>query len=1150
MSHFAGVEVNASKNRAAGRPLLRALIFSFLIFSLLMFTCPRQLRAAAASYEVPVKLMHAYEKDKESMGNPAMGQTAKITETPTGAEIEISFQALDFMNMHGHLIKLYSWDGEPGAEKDDTCRPAEVLEEDSDAGLDGQQMTFPSLVKIKRPVCREGEFYVRVRVDAMDSIAGGEGMGEQNARLVFDYSQAPAPAAGVPLVSDTASRQGSSEAGRQAGEQAGAGGVDYDLNKLQDGKYTVNIDLWHMHEDRPSMGNGSMNHQALLTVKEGKVQCEFTVHPMGVSGIVASLITFQYPDENGDLQFAKIVENELPGDKPSKFSFPLYKGDEYMHCMVDPNVDAMGNKPVDARFRFYWDSLNKVADDFVLTGDKETVYGDVFTPAVDLTDEATGIRLLAEERVLASGVQMKVETVTSGEIFDKAQNFAKKQDKSLTLYKISLEDETGNPLKPVRQINLQFPIPEGVQAENLQIINFAEDGTPNPMQGKKVDGKYDIVTGDAGFFAVAVPGRAGSIPVWFWICCGAAVLIVVIAVVIKAGRNKGKTAKTAAFLLALVTAFSLAAGLNASVWAAEAATSAANRAETTTETEAAKATEQAETKSGEQISADAKGSFVARIFGSYLNPDTGKTEDGGTQNAAIGEGMVDGVVTPSDPAGGIDSVFGKPKPGEEKYADALVEKRLDGKVFATVRLYLINFVNVNEKDGPFFKVLQPDGEYKLVDYHVTNTLFEGPDGVNYSDFRFEVPDPNFKVSVEMFVNPMGRAVKYFIVSTGELTAGAKDFNDFFVQDDNLYLQAQKRNKLLIGGGIAALLIVVLVLVAVRLKKNKKGVKVVGLLLALTFCYSLAGCGGSGPVYKDRALPGVGDKINIPSEYLEDDTDLEAVNQGKTSAEEGRERIVCTSVALCEMMDKLGINLVGRPTTKLNRMPARYDDIVQIGMPMNPNMEVIYSLKPTVVYCPDSLQDWLKEGFEKHQLPIEFVNLKSTAALYEAVESVGKRFGKEEAVAQLQAEYQGFLSGYQKATKDMEKPRVLLIMGLPGSYVVATPTSYAGSLLALSGAENIFPGDGKTEFMNVSPEEMLSQDPDIILRTAHAMPEVVNEMFAKEFKENTIWKNFRAVKEGHVYDLDSSYFGMSANFDYNKGLDQLKEIFADYQGAVQ
>ena len=71
--------------------------------------------------------------------------------------------------------------------------------------------------------------------------------------------------------------------------------------------------------------------------------------------------------------------------------------------------------------------------------------------------------------------------------------------------------------------------------------------------------------------------------------------------------------------------------------------------------------------------------------------------------------------------------------------------------------------------------------------------------------------------------------------------------------------------------------------------------------------------------------------------------------------------------------------------------------------------------------------------------------------------------------------------------------------------------------------------------------MLVKDPDIILRTSHAMPEQVMEMFDREFKDDDIWSHFRAVEENQVYDLDNEYFGMSATFRYKEALEKLDPI---------
>ena len=99
----------------------------------------------------------------------------------------------------------------------------------------------------------------------------------------------------------------------------------------------------------------------------------------------------------------------------------------------------------------------------------------------------------------------------------------------------------------------------------------------------------------------------------------------------------------------------------------------------------------------------------------------------------------------------------------------------------------------------------------------------------------------------------------------------------------------------------------------------------------------------------------------------------------------------------------------------------------------------------------------------------------------------------------------------------------------------------GSLVRLAGGTNVYgDGDGE-EFLTANTEDMKLKDPDIILRAAHALPEQVKQMFADEFSSNDIWKHFRAVQNGKVYDLDPSLFNMSANFSYSDALKALQPM---------
>lgn len=251
-------------------------------------------------------------------------------------------------------------------------------------------------------------------------------------------------------------------------------------------------------------------------------------------------------------------------------------------------------------------------------------------------------------------------------------------------------------------------------------------------------------------------------------------------------------------------------------------------------------------------------------------------------------------------------------------------------------------------------------------------------------------------------------------------------------------------------------------------------------------------------------------------------------------------LVATSVATAEICDKLNLNLVGVCDTN-GTIPERYKDVTKVGMAMSPDLEIIKSLNPDYVLSPSSLQEDLQPKYSSAEINSLFLNLKSVEGMYASISDLGKKFNRESEAQALVDEFNSFMKEYKTKNQGKESPKVLVLMGLPGSYIVATDNSYVGSLVKLAGGTNVYgDGDGE-EFLTANTEDMKSKEPDIILRAAHALPDDVKEMFAEEFETNNIWKHFKAVQEGRVYDLDSSLFNMSATFDYPRALNQLEPI---------
>ncbi|MFI3325865.1 MAG: heme ABC transporter substrate-binding protein IsdE [Clostridia bacterium] len=267
----------------------------------------------------------------------------------------------------------------------------------------------------------------------------------------------------------------------------------------------------------------------------------------------------------------------------------------------------------------------------------------------------------------------------------------------------------------------------------------------------------------------------------------------------------------------------------------------------------------------------------------------------------------------------------------------------------------------------------------------------------------------------------------------------------------------------------------------------------------------------------------------------------AVAPETEKSEVNLDNIAVTSVAIMQICEAMDIDLVGVPNTDLAEIPEVYSSATEVGYAMAPDLEILAQLNPEIVLSPVSLISDLRPQYEAANLEYAFMNLSNIHGMFKSIEELGILLDKETEAQVLIDEYNAYYEEYQSLTENGDAPTVLILMGLPGSYVVATENSYVGSLVEVAGGINVYAGTN-SDFLNVNTEDMLLQNPDIILRTAHALPDEVLKMFVEEFAENDIWKHFSAVENGEVYDLDSTVFGMSANFEYKTALETLKVIF--------
>ncbi|WP_432357126.1 heme ABC transporter substrate-binding protein IsdE [Sporosarcina sp. UB5] len=252
-----------------------------------------------------------------------------------------------------------------------------------------------------------------------------------------------------------------------------------------------------------------------------------------------------------------------------------------------------------------------------------------------------------------------------------------------------------------------------------------------------------------------------------------------------------------------------------------------------------------------------------------------------------------------------------------------------------------------------------------------------------------------------------------------------------------------------------------------------------------------------------------------------------------------DRIVATTVALTEIMDALELDLVGIPSS-YKELPKRYSNAKEVGNPMSPDMEMLLSLKPTEIFSVTTLKYDLQEMFEERGIDMTYVNLESIDAMHEEIFKIGEKYDRVEQAEAIVAQFEEKSAAIELAIDGKEKPTVLILMGIPGSYLVGTEHSYIGDLVKRAGGVNVITGED-VEFISANTEYLQQTNPDVILRAAHGMPEQVVEMFDKEFRTNDVWKHFNAVKNGRVYDLEETLFGTTGNLAAAEALDELMNM---------
>ncbi|WP_285767310.1 Fe(3+) dicitrate ABC transporter substrate-binding protein [Peribacillus sp. SI8-4] len=258
----------------------------------------------------------------------------------------------------------------------------------------------------------------------------------------------------------------------------------------------------------------------------------------------------------------------------------------------------------------------------------------------------------------------------------------------------------------------------------------------------------------------------------------------------------------------------------------------------------------------------------------------------------------------------------------------------------------------------------------------------------------------------------------------------------------------------------------------------------------------------------------------------DQTSAEAKNQnirtikhemGETEIKNTPKKIVTLELSFVDSLNGLGMEPIGisddNKKDMITKLVGKEIDYTSVGTREQPNLEVISSLQPDLIIADAERHKGIYKDLQKIAPTII---LKSRESTYQenldSFKTIAKAVNQEAAAAKRLTEHEKTIEDLKAKLTVNTNMTVLPAVVRDTSFQAHTSSSYDGELLERLGLKNAIQQDQPHAEMNL--EQLVEIDPDVLLLANNE-----GKLLTDEWKDNPLWKNLKAVKNGQVYSVD-------------------------------
>jgi len=258
-------------------------------------------------------------------------------------------------------------------------------------------------------------------------------------------------------------------------------------------------------------------------------------------------------------------------------------------------------------------------------------------------------------------------------------------------------------------------------------------------------------------------------------------------------------------------------------------------------------------------------------------------------------------------------------------------------------------------------------------------------------------------------------------------------------------------------------------------------------------------------------------------YLDSGKNTEQANDIKQNSEKLSkypQRIISLSPNITEILFALGADKRIVAVTDFCIYPPEAKMKKKIGGLMNPNIELIVSLKPDLIIMLAANSD-LKSKLSSLETKFLTVKNETISDVMESIIVIGKAVGEEKKAEELLKNFEEKLNDVKKLVEKLPKEKVLIVVdkstdSLQGMYC-AGKGNFIDEMVSIAGGINVLQ-DSTTPYPIASKEKLIELNPDVILDMAiYGERKEVND---KKILES--WKSLysiNAVKNNRIYLVD-------------------------------